>query len=126
MLIEYRTIEGEIVSRYIDSDHLTINDIDCLTNQYFEKTGRIPSKAFIDLSTYAQLQKDMSVQVRNYAQPTPSGLLEMKFYLSLGTVRAVVVRSSYIPVLVGSKAEFEDNDMHKIFEETVLKDCDRE
>ena len=127
MRIEYRTIEGEIIERYINPElGVTINDIDCLAMQYLEKTNRMPDKVFLSYTAMANILKSTS---RHHVASTSGtfgiGMEIAMFQLSDGAVHVDVIQDTYIQILVGSQAEFEDNNIHKIFEEIVLKDCER-
>ncbi len=127
MHIQYRTVEGELIERIVEYD-ITINDIDCLAMQYFEKTGREPDAVFMDVKEYWNLQQSVAVSARNHSASISSvgGATNMQLMLSMGIVPVKPVRNSYTPILVGTEIEYQDNDINKVFEETVLKDCDRE
>lgn len=127
MRIEYRTIEGEVIERIIEYGEITVNDIDKLALQYLEKTGREPEAVFLEIKSYWKIQQDMMAQARYSMTSTmhPSGMNMTAFMLSMGPVPIVPVKDAYVPVLVGSYAEFDDNDVHKIFEDIVMKGFDR-
>lgn len=125
--IQYRTIEGEVINYTIAQDYATVSDIDQIAMLYFEKTGREPEKVFMDVRWLSQLMNDMAPQYRGtQLNPTPGGHNVVSFWLSMGNITVTPVSNSYTPIFIGSKTEYDDNDINKIFEETVLKDCDRE
>lgn len=127
--VEYYTIEGQLIQRFIDMDRgVTVEDIDYMAMQYFEKTGRIPEAIFIDLESMSKIQKSMASNMR-YSNPASSGVAAYTisaFHLSMGSVSVVPVRNAYTPIFVGSHYEYNENDINRIFEEVVLKDCERE
>lgn len=125
MRIEYRTIEGKLIT-YIIEDEITIDDINNITLQYTEKTYRQPEKIFIDAEAYSQLVKRIETENGGMWRSPNLGLNVLTLHLSIGTFTITPIGSSYIPILVGTQVEFEDNNMNKIFEEVVLKDCERE
>jgi hypothetical protein len=127
MLIEYRTIEGEIIKCRIDPERgVTISDIDYLAMEYFEKTNREPQLAFLSYPTMANILKSTAPHYVAASTGTYGiGMSVSSFNLSMGTVTVVVVANSYIPVFVGSQTEFDDNNINELFEEIVLKDCER-
>lgn len=126
--IAYRTSEGEIIKYIVSQDYATVSDIDQIALQYFEKTGREPEQVFMDIRWLSKLMHDMAPQMRHTSfNSAPSTVPSItSFWLSIGNVTVVPVSNSYTPILIGSRVEFDDNDINKIFEETVLKDCERE
>jgi hypothetical protein len=124
MNILYRTIEGEVIE-YIIEEELTVSHIDRISMMYYEKTSRIPDCIFIDMAHYARLINKIGQRIHG---PTaaPFGSTVLGFQLSMGFCRVEPMLCSYIPILAGSRVEYDDNNFNKIFEETVLKDCEVE
>jgi hypothetical protein len=123
MLLEYRTIEGEVITYYLDIERgVTINDIDALATQYLAKTGRIPEGVFLRADVFSQLMKDVAATMRYQSGGTNSGATAgiTAFWLTIGHIYAKPIVGAYVPVLVGSAEEYKDNDWYRIFEEVVL------
>ena len=130
MRIEYRTVEGATIERIIDDERgITVDDVDCLAMQYYEKTNRIPECVYIEACHYNKILKDMS-SIHNYQHLKPleigvSSFLNVKIMTSMGAIQVQPIYSSFIPVLVGTSFEYKDNDINTLFEEIILKDCER-
>ena len=123
MRIEYRTIEGELIEYTIDGD-VTVSHINDIACRYLEKTYRDPEAIFMDAYLYAEFCKKNS---NSYTPILHHSLRDsnIRLRLSVGDLPVYPIPYSYTPVFVGSRVEFDDNNINKIFEEVVLKDFDR-
>lgn len=116
--VEYRTVDGERIERLINLDSgITIEGIDSLACQYLEKTGRQPETVFLRQDLYARLCADL-IPVRYATNSNPHHI--KSFWLATGYTHVVAVPNAHIPVFVGSKEEFIDNDLNQVFEDVVL------
>lgn len=123
--IVYRTVEGVLIEETIDTEHgVTMTNIENLTLQYLEHTFREPHFVFMRSDQYSKFLKE---ELKGLAGPISATSQDiMSVHTSVGNIPIKVISNLYCPVFVGTQTELENNDVDKIFEETVLKDCDRE
>jgi hypothetical protein len=125
MRIEYRVQEG-IISYLTKGDVPTVEDINNVAMRYLEKTNRTPEYVFLHLPILTEITKQFQSTAR-YNPSFNGHVVDMSitsFMLSTGQITVLPIMHSDVPVLVGSRQEFDDNQIHKLFEEIVLKDCE--
>ena|SRR3972149_2110499 len=124
--IEYVTLEGKKISYIVRDGGVTMSDIDNIACRYFEETGRVPDRVFLDLRWYSQLRKELAPTMgslsRSRYEKRDFGYSQFTLYLTICVLPVIPIVNSHIPVLVGTQGEFEDNDFYKVFEE-ALKIC---
>lgn len=128
LLISYRLPDGHVLQCVIDFDRgICTEDIDSLACQYFEHTKRMPDRVFMRHDLFYDYMKTTMINSRLSGVPVGGGsFLGVAIWLSIGQIPVVPIVDSYIPLLVGSQQEFDDNNLTKVFEETVLAGCDSE
>jgi hypothetical protein len=128
-LISYRLPDGHIFEYTLDHEKgVSTSDIDGLVCAYFEHTHKVPDMIFIRHDLFTGYLHRIAVSARfvgGGAPPNP-GLSSITMWLSLGQIPVTTIMDAYIPILVGTQADYDDNNLNWIFEETVLAGCESE
>lgn len=129
MKIEYRLKNGFLMSYdvQLDSKNLLVSDLDALCQMYERETGLCPEFIFVEFNIFIKFIKKAIRSVNTY-DPIASnrGLEGVRFAFCCGAVSVVPLMNPHTPIFVGSREEYDNNDIDKAFEEIVLKDCERE
>lgn len=125
--VAYRLPDGHIFEYTIDHRiGITTGDIDRLACSYFEHTGNLPETVFIRTDLCVKYVNSM-VSIQRYTAPNMSnGINHMSMWTSIGQVPVKTNDDAYIPLLIGSQKDYDDNNVNWLFEEIVLRDCERE
>lgn len=122
--LRYRLADGHVIQYWWeDSRGLTMDDIDRVVGQYFEHTYDVPPFVFLRADLATSLLTNSVGGLFRKADATTWAF--NRLWTTVGIVNVCIVADAYIPFLAGSEEDYVDNDVSKIFEETVLKDCER-
>jgi hypothetical protein len=125
--IEYRLPDGYVFDYTIDhSIGITTEHIDRLVCLYFEHIGDLPEAVFIRTDLFAGYMRRMMNIARYNGPNSSSGMNSVNMWLSVGQVPVKTIPDAYIPLLIGSQKDYDDNNINWLFEDIVLKDCERE
>ena len=125
--IEYRLPDGYVFEYMIDhSVGVTTNNIDSLICLYFEHTGNLPETIFIRSDLWSKYICYMQGNAQYTALGTFSGAHIVSMWTSVGQVPVRTIADAYIPLLIGTQRDYDDNNINWLFEEIVLADCERE
>jgi hypothetical protein len=125
--IEYRLPDGYKFEYLIDKlVGVTTNDIDRLACMYLEHTGVFPETVFIRYDLYTAYVDSMTGIMRYNGAPLTNGFAVTQVWLTVGRVEIKPIVDAYIPLLVGTQQDYDDNDLNWLFEEIILADCERE
>ena len=124
MLIQYRTLEGYTITHDAD-DVPSIEDVGEVMGQYMEITKRDPEYLYVSYPIYADMQKQFMPGIYNPMPNNGLGNNITSFVTFFGEIRIKPMLHTDTPFLIGTEAEYYDNQVHKLFEEIVLKDFDR-
>jgi hypothetical protein len=125
--VEYRLPDGHKFEYLIDKTRgITTHDIDRLACMYFEHTGKFPETVFIRYDLYRAYLQSTADTMKCVGIPEPSGFTVTRVWLTIGMVQVKPIVDAYIPLLVGTQQDYDDNDLNWLFEEIVLADCERE
>jgi len=125
--VEYYTAEGQLIEYQLTGD--IIQDLDNVARLYYENTNRFPEYIFMDTVFYADMCKKLFVQAGYvngaFSNNIPVSHNTISIWLSTGNFNVKPIPELYCTIFVGSKTEMEQNNIDKLFEDIVLKDCDR-
>lgn len=127
--VQYRLPDGHIFEYVIDhSVGITSEMIDDLTREYFDHTGQVPEIVFVRTDMYVNYLRNLIGVARysGYDAQSALGMNSLIFWSSIGQVAIRTVPDAYIPLLIGTQRDYDDNNINWLFEETILKDCERE
>ena len=126
MLIQYYLADGQEIVYQTPLDMPTIQDVDNIALQYAEmRRNVLPEYIFVSVRVYAEFMK--GIGGTGYA-PAAIGPQIASIHSSVGILKIKIMpwASDAKLLLVGRMDDFERYDLDKIFEEVVLKDCERE
>lgn len=127
MLIQYFLVDGQEI-RYDTGgcivDMGMINDLALMYAQM--RPNDLPTDVFMHVSVYTDFVKMVSPMVTTV--PADSGPQILQIYTGCGPLKVHPMPWAFMgfTVLVGKLEDYDRYDIDKVFEETVLKDCDRE
>ena len=130
MNIQYYLSDGQEINWFSTggNDTPSLYDVDQIALMYARlRPNRLPTTVYCSIRMYADFMKQFGALHNAFVTPanvptkvqvhTSAGILEVK---------CMPMASDAKLFLVGCDDDFERYDIDKIFEETVLKDCERE
>jgi len=128
MLIEYISSEGIKMSYDTGDSVVTCEVISQIAMQYAEShTDRLPSHVFMNLHVFGEFSRSMFKGYTLHPDPI-DGQLCMTLMVATGILIVKPIPAMYneFTVVVGTENDLQNILVDKVFEEIVLKDCDRE
>ena len=96
-----------------------------LCNTYVAEMGTAPANIFIEFNLFTDYIKKMMKLTSMYSPINSSkGLTGVVIYFSAGPIPVIPILGPHVPIFVGSKEEYDDNNLDAVFEQVVLKDCE--
>ena len=127
MRIQYILADGQEIDYTCVGDVPTMADIDNLAKMYAQKCPKsLPDSVFISVRIYGDMMS--SFYNPTMFQDRGLGMNLVHIHSSVGVLKIIPVpyASDAKLILVGQRHDFDRYDIDKIFEEIVLKDCERE
>jgi hypothetical protein len=128
MWIEYHLADGQEIKYHID-DYTgpSLDDIERLAMMYAEKRPNdLPTDIFMHVSVYSVFIKSLSLRVSTI--PVDSGVQVLQINTGCGPLKVHAMPWAFqgFKMLVGKREDYDRYDIDKVFEDVVLKDCERE
>jgi hypothetical protein len=127
MLINYFLADGQEIKYETKFDWVTMEDVDQLALKYAElRPNDLPESVFINIRLLSEFSKMMGVG--HFIGPYTPGPMIVSFMTSVGPLKVIPkpYACDQCLLLVGKDEDFDRYDLDKVFEEVVLKDCERE
>lgn len=128
MHIEYQLADGQKISYYVD-DYTgpSLDDIEHLAMLYAEKRPTdLPTHIFMHVSVYSIFIKSLSLRVSTVPATSEVQVLQINTGCGPLKVQAMPWAFNGFKMLVGKQEDYDRYDIDKVFEDVVLKDCERE
>ena len=127
MLIEYYLADGQQITWETGSSIVDMHDVDGLTMMYAQKRPNdLPTDVYMHVSIYSNFVK--GITPTSGIVPLDSGPHIILVYTGCGPLRVHPMPWAFdgFKVLVGKQEDFDRYNIDKIFEDVVLRDCERE
>jgi hypothetical protein len=127
-VVEYRLPDGHVFKYTIDHHvGITTEHIDKLCSKYYEHSGLIPEIIFVRTDMWAAYLCNMNGLTRfNVPVGSKYGLNVVQMYTTIGCIYVKHIVDAYIPLLIGTQKDYDDNNLNWLFEEIVLDGCEHE
>lgn len=126
MLIQYYLADGQQISYDTHGEMMSLYHIDVIAMMYAEKRPNdLPTHVYMHVSVY----KDLVMQLSTRATSTSEGVYtHLQIWTSCGPLLVIPMPWAYdkFSVLVGKQEDYDRYNVDQVFEDVVLKDCERE
>jgi len=128
MLIQYYLADGQEISYQTLMDMPTMEDVSNVALMYAEKRRTcLPQYVFVSARIYANFMAGIGIMTYGGLGFAPVGQQLLHIHTAVGPLAIQVMpwASDTKLFLIGNMDDFERYDVDKIFEDVVLKDCER-
>lgn len=128
MQIQYYLADGQEIIYQTTFDDPNMEDVDNIAMLYAQKrTDVLPEYVFVSVRIYRYWISQMDVLGTMYTQSDSAATITL-IHTAVGPLKIKVMpwASDGKLFLIGRMDDFERYDLDKIFEEVVLKDCEKE
>jgi hypothetical protein len=128
MLIQYYIADGQEIIWHTSGDIPTLADIDGIALTYAQKCpNKLPDSVFVNVRIYSQMVSSLYSSHQILMHDKPMGMTLLHIHTCVGVLKVIPMpyASDAKLFLVGRHEDFERYDIDKIFEEVVLKDCEK-
>lgn len=122
--IFYRLQNGQIIDYNLDlTNGLSVHDIEKLCLLYVENSMCFPENAYIEFKLFAEFAKKLIRSSHAYSpNVSQKGIVGITLRCSGGTINLIPKHDPYIPILVGSDVDYQDNNFYDFFEKSLTKE----
>lgn len=121
---KYTLITGEEIAFHFEQ--ATCEVIEQLGQLYVDKTGTLPTMAFMDIGLYREWMHTVYSKKIEYVQRGEPTYPQIQTGVGPIIIYARLMSKQDCPLIVGNEIDLERNDSDRAFEDIVLADCERE
>lgn len=127
MLIQYKLADGQEIKYEIGHGVLCLNDIDNIVLMYCtKKPNDLPTHLFIHVTLYHCFITQFARQVSHYHRNSINNVSRIETAAGPLEIVPLPVAFDKFQMLIGKQEDYNRYFLDEVFEETVLKDCERE
>lgn len=127
MHIQYYLSNGFEIDFHTQFDYPMLDEVDQIAQQYMKACPNVlPTSIFVSVRIYKQFTSNFA-SLSTFA-PVNTGPTRLVVNTSAGPLEIIPMPMSFDAKLfiLGTRADAERYDLDKVFEATVLKDCERD